>query len=896
MGLHLPNLLPRRRRHRVLLGALLLLAVAWFGVPQLFVPTIRAKLQGMIGGHLDARLEIGRMMYAPPFGVRARDVRLIAGDATGQAGTELLKVRKLDLKLARHPFHEGPLVIENITVHDPEARLIRTPDGRLVGMHALLKKDSPTAQATQPSARPATRPANDLDVAPPAEAEQQAAKAKLSDMFELRHLGIKGGRIVYEDRTRPGLPPVVWNDLNVGLETTPRSRAVYGYTFDADNGDLATLKSSGSFDLDELLLDLGSLHVEARATCSGRDSPLPAQVQKVLRDYRVEGRVVLDADGRFPMRDRAASAFRATIEVRDATGYSPEWDATLDRLAVKLVADNRASQPDGGAPTAGPVHLRLESFEAVSGDSTARLDKAEIALDRHANTWSASDVSGRIDLGGDTGALPKRSRPVLAGLNARGEVQFTLAARGKLRPKQGEYFLMPEDIAALVYPRGASLSPGKSSGAIRDIGGGGSIRKAKGTRVVVAEDLTLRYGDDPIVLTSARLQLPEDLSKLKNHTRVEEISGTVDFHRPGPRYPGRFGRVIDALRPVGPFTIGRDSWFAISKVEPDLRARSDPAGPPPSPPRRKGDWFFSVSTDSGSFTLTDDRIPLTNMTGDATVSNMLIDVRRLEADVLGGRVSTTVQVTPGGSSAFQGRAFLRGIDLEAVSKVYILPETKDARLTGEGNLDIEFAGAKPGPGESALATLRATGEFEVLGGHFGTVPVLGEIARRVGGGHELTVGEAAGVFEVTGDNILLRNAAVCSPALGVQGSGTIGLDKRLDLAIVAAPLGDWRDKVKQTNVPLLSDVAGEVVGAAQSIVNTATRGLLYEFRVTGTTASPDVATVPVPVLADSAALLFSRMLGEQKDKRLIDAVRPVPHGQGLRQERQDAKNAKKGNG
>src|SRR5687768_1803194 len=61
------HLLPRRRRTRALAVLLPLLVVAWFAVPQLFVPTIRAKLQGMIAGHLDAKLQIGRLMYAPPF-------------------------------------------------------------------------------------------------------------------------------------------------------------------------------------------------------------------------------------------------------------------------------------------------------------------------------------------------------------------------------------------------------------------------------------------------------------------------------------------------------------------------------------------------------------------------------------------------------------------------------------------------------------------------------------------------------------------------------------------------------------------------------------------------------------------------------------------------------------
>jgi hypothetical protein len=870
MGLRIANLVPRRRAHRVLVVVLVVLVVAWFLVPQLFVPTIRAKLQGMIGGHMDARLQIGRLMYAPPFGVRARDVRLIGGGSAGSeyAGLELLKVAKLDLKLARSPFHKGPLVIQNITVSDPEVHLLRTAGGRLVGMHALVKHGAPQ-DANQPATQPvpSTRP-GPVDVENPDEAEREAAKAKLSDMFELRHFGIKGGRVVYEDKSRPDLPPVVWKDLNVGMETTPREKAVYGYTLDAEHGELAKLKSSGSFDLDNLLLELGSLHVEARTAYTQEESPLPAQVQQVLRDYRVEGRVQLDAAGHFSTRDGAATTYRATIDLRDASAYSPQWDATLDRLAVKLSADGAGRSP---------LRVRVEQFDAASGDTTIALDKAQVVLDREANTWSVSDLSGRLDLGRQTEALPKKSRPVLEGMNARGAVQFSLAAGGRLRPGAGEYVLAPEDLEILVYPRGVSLHPRKSPAPLTDVGGGGSIRKDRGTRVVVAENLGFTYGGDPALLTSARLPLPPNLGDLRRETRVEEISGTVDFRRPGPKYPGSLGKVVDSLRPVGPFSVGRDSWYAVTKVDSDPRARTDLAAPPATPPGRKSDWYFSVSTDAGSFTLTKDRIPLTNLTGDATVSNMLIDVRRLEADVLGGKITGAVQVTPGSDMKYQGRAYLRGIKLDEVSKVYILPETREAKLTGVGNMNIEFAGVRPHDGGSPLETLRAKGEFEVLRGHFWTIPLLGEVARRAGGGKELTVGEAAGMFEFADRRILLRSAAVSSPALGVQGSGAIGLDKQLDLNIVAAPLGDWRDKLKQTNVPIVSDVAGEVAGALQKVVNGATSHLLYEFRITGTTGQPSVATVPVPALTDSAATLFGGMLREGKEEgRLLESLRGKP--------------------
>ena len=878
------NLVPRRRWRRVLVATLLLLVLAYVAVPQLFVPMIRSKLEGMIGSHLDAKLHIGRLMYSPPFGVRARDVRVVSGASLpGWNGdVELLRVAKLDLKLAHLPFRRGPLVIQNITVTEPEVHLVGTEDGRLVGMHRFVRRDSPTGQALT---APQTQPEKGADA--PLDPALEAARAKLSDMFELRHFGIRGGRVVFEDRSRPGLPPVVWKDLNVGMETVPKSKGVYGYAMEASNGDLAALRSTGSFDLDALSADVGNLHIDVRTAYTQEQSPLPAQVQQVLRDYRVEGRVTLDADGRFDLRDPWASAYRATIDLKEASGYVPRWDVALDRLAVRVTVDNRLplAQPDPAPPArplAGPVRVSLEGLEATSGDARFELDKAEALLDHDAGTWSLAQVAGRLDLG-RAGA----TRPIVAGMSASGRLEFTVAAGGPLRRRGvgDEPFLAPEDLAFLIYPRDLTILPRKSPAPMERIGGGGSVRKDRGSRVVVFQNLTFAYGGDPIELTSARLPLPRKLADLKKQTRLEEISGTIDFHRPGPRYPGKFGRVVDKLRPVGPFVIGRDSWYSVSAVEPDLRIRTDPASPPSLPRSRKSDYFFSVSTDSASFTLTEKRLELTNMSGDATISNMLVDVRRLEADMLGGRLTTALKVTPGALVKYQGKAYVRGLDLSALSRLLILPETRNSRLSGVGNMNVEFVGAKPrDKGDSLLSTVRAAGELEILRGNFWTIPVLGEIGSRVRGtrDHESlgTVGEAAGFFELADGTLTLRDAAVSSPALGVAGSGTIALEgeKRLDLRIIAAPLGDWKDKLKQTNVPLLSDVVGEVAGAAQQALRAATSALLYEFRVTGTAGHPDVATVPVPALTDAAVGLFDTMARGSPDKRLLESMKSgQPH-------------------
>src|SRR5205814_357600 len=85
--------------------------------------------------------------------------------------------------------------------------------------------------------------------------------------------------------------------------------------------------------------------------------------------------------------------------------------------------------------------------------------------------------------------------------------------------------------------------------------------------------------------------------------------------------------------------------------------------------------------------------------------------------------------------------------------------------------------------------------------------------------------------------------------------------KQLNLA---APLSDWRENMKRTNIPILSDVAGEIAGGVQKFVNAATRRLFYEFRASGTLSDPSIKAVPAPILTDNAALIFGKML---KDAR-----------------------------
>ena len=58
------------------------------------------------------------------------------------------------------------------------------------------------------------------------------------------------------------------------------------------------------------------------------------------------------------------------------------------------------------------------------------------------------------------------------------------------------------------------------------------------------------------------------------------------------------------------------------------------------------------------------------------------------------------------------------------------------------------------------------------------------------------------------------------------------------------------------------------------MLNAATGALLYEFRVQGAVNKPEVIAVPTPVLTDTAAFVFEKMLvPPKKDQRPIDLLR-----------------------
>src|SRR5688572_21011321 len=93
-----PKSEPRRGRRRWFRWTLLVIAFIpaflYLLVPLVGAPVLRSKLQAMVDSKLNARLEMGRVIYVFPYGLRVLDARLVttSGDVERLTLLEIFKM------------------------------------------------------------------------------------------------------------------------------------------------------------------------------------------------------------------------------------------------------------------------------------------------------------------------------------------------------------------------------------------------------------------------------------------------------------------------------------------------------------------------------------------------------------------------------------------------------------------------------------------------------------------------------------------------------------------------------------------------------------------------------------------------------------------------------------
>lgn len=636
---------------------------------------------------------------------------------------------------------------------------------------------------------------------------------KLSDMFRLRELDLRDGSVVYEDRTLHGTRPLVWRNLQIHLDTVPESGSAYAFHFTADDSPLARLDATGAADIDSLVLSVSKCGLAVTVDPSRDRSALPPEYQRMLGQFGVRGDLAVNVSATLPLTDPSAARYDASLDLHDAAAKLPELAQPIRKLALRVRADDRDGVPS----------LRFEGLHAVAGDVQADLTGGSIALDPNTMVWKLAGLAGQI-------------RDISAG----GSLEFALEGSAPLfatdvRQVNAKLRLTPHDLA------------------FRPPGFAGPVNQ------FVATDLSLRdgvlssgpvraaYGNDIWFVRQASL----DLTGLPRALTVHHAEGCLTFGLPRMKYPPVVEQYLAQADPGGPW------FFEADPVVIPLNRRERP------------DYRLTVHTARGRLAVEDGRVPIYNINTGADLTPRQIELRHFEAGCLRGEIRASGEMRLDGSRPYSFTAAARNIELSDLMRALTKPGQKPPALFGYADVLARGDGSIPDGDAKPLNGLRAAGNFEVRNGDFWTIPVFQQIADNAGVRSALTLGEAAGVFDISGGLLHLHPFAVSAPALGIEGGGAISFQGALDLNVVATPLGDWGDKADSS---ALRDAARAVQGG----INRATGEALYTVHVGGTADRPDIQAVPTPFLTRQASNLFDFLKSRSGDGRLLDFVRNQP--------------------
>lgn len=646
----------------------------------------------------------------------------------------------------------------------------------------------------------------------------------------------------------------------VDLAVHSNGPGIYACDLRVEDGAAASGQASGIFDVNRKLGIVQKIAFKANLSALLSKLPMSDPARWRLAEFSPDGNVSVGGSAQIPWRQPTLATYSINLDLTDGAAKVKDVRRSFTKGNARLLIRNGAPQ-DGS-----PIETFLDHFDVLAGSAQVRLGTGKLSIWKDRHNWQLSDVVGSIVMGNELPVSLERSGWFFEQADFHGPVEFSASASGPTSlPPGNPLKVIRHDV--LVYPHGLTMKPRNFAEPIENMVGG-PIAFRSGA--VTFRNLSATCGHDRLLLRNARLVLWDDvrqikLDDLRSQIKFEELAGTVVFSRPVTSYPSAVGKTIAQLRPAGPFVVGGGSWYAMNRPAPDDPGR-----------KLKPDFFIRLIGDGGSFIVSKYDVPLNEIHGEATIAPINVNVTHFDAKSLGGTAYATGMITPGKPFLYDGQVEVRDIDLRQLTTLLDLQEPARSRLSGIGYATAHVAGAGKGGTLRPSDTFLADGELQILRGDPWTVPPVGLVATQVKQTGNLGVADAAAVFHVAHRKIDLPSAAVNAPLVGLQGHGTIGFDRSLYLTIIAAPLGDWRDKMRQAKIPII----GDVLGAVQQLLNGVQGVLLYQFRVTGTVDHPIKSLIPAPIITDPMALLFGQMLRPDQNGQLLQNVRSsVPQSQ-----------------
>lgn len=277
---------------------------------------IAGQLQAIANSYLNPRLSFSDLDYEYPGTVRVKALRLTADDpANPGKSIDILGASNAEIVLAEIPSIGKPIVIERIILKDPlfQAVAVAPESNEFVGFSNLLRatgneKPKPSPDASSPA-------------------------PKLSEVFQMRLVELQNGRIVYDPRLAD-TPPMELDQIQTRLDIEPSNDGWYKLATTLSRKPVFDMSIDGRLNLDSFSAD--QLDVKLAGQVGDEEARyLPPQLQRVLKQYEVQGDLAVNVTGSAPLTDPAHGALDADVQLSKANVSLDEYRVPVQNLHLQ---------------------------------------------------------------------------------------------------------------------------------------------------------------------------------------------------------------------------------------------------------------------------------------------------------------------------------------------------------------------------------------------------------------------------------------------------------------------------------------------------------------------------------------------------------------------------------
>ncbi len=278
---------------------------------------IGVQLQSIVNSYINPQLSFEDIDYEYPGTVRVKNLHIDAPDpANPGQNISIISASGATITLAEIPHVGKPIRISKVILDQPAVLLVSGGKGRLIGFTDLVKPD---VIKTTASSRPSEK--------------------KLSDILEIRMIRLNDGKVVYDPRIA-GAEPMVLDHIWTETDVDPATDGAYDLAIGLNRQPLFSLDARGRFNLDTLEISNMAVQLDGYV---GRDREafLPPQLQKVIEQYKVEGKLNVQFTGSVPLKDIRSADVGFNSRLTRANITTEEFKLPIQRFDIDAQMKNR---------------------------------------------------------------------------------------------------------------------------------------------------------------------------------------------------------------------------------------------------------------------------------------------------------------------------------------------------------------------------------------------------------------------------------------------------------------------------------------------------------------------------------------------------------------------------